>query len=306
MVLVTGGAGFIGSHLVARLVRDGPAVRVLDNFSTGKPKRLAAVRDDIDLIEGDLRDEGAVGRATRGVGTVYHLAAEPSVPRSIADPQTTVDVNITGTLRLLEAAVANGCRRLVFASTCAVYGDAGDDPIPETTLPQPLSPYAMSKLAGEQLCAIFSSIHGLETVSLRYFNVFGPGQDPSSAYAAAIPRFASALIAGHPPVVYGDGEQTRDFVFVDDVVAANLRAGGADAVSGGVFNIGSGHPTSVNAVVATLQNLLGTDVPVRHEPARPGDIRHSLADIGRARALLGFAPGVSFAEGLERVISAPT
>lgn len=302
MNLVTGGAGFIGSHLVSRLVSDGRPVRVLDNFATGRPEALALVLPMIDLIEGDIRDDEAVARAMRGVDTVYHLAAQISVPRSIEDPQETIDVNVTGTLKLLQAATRAGCRRLVFSSTCAVFGDAGGSATDETAIPRPLSPYAVSKLTGEQLCGVFTHNHGLETVSLRYFNVFGPGQNPGSAYAAAIPRFVSALRAGVPPVVFGDGEQTRDFVSVDDVVTANLLAADVPAAAGHVFNIGSGQATSINALVRHLQRLVDTNLPIRHEPARRGEIRHSLASTGFAGAVLGYEPAVGLLEGLERLL----
>ncbi len=302
MHLVTGGAGFIGSHLVHRLLADGHRVRVFDNFSGGSRERLAAIRGDIDLVEGDLRDEAAVARAVRDVEVIFHEAAEPSVPRSVADPATTYAVNVSGTLNLLQAAAAAGCRRLVFASTCAVYGDA-PPPTAETSPPRPFSPYASSKLAGEDLNAVFTHLHGLETVTLRYFNVYGPGQDPASAYAAAIPRFAAVLAAGEPLTIFGDGEQTRDFVSVHDIVAANLLAATTAGASGETINVGSGRATSILEVIALLQRVLGTNLPVRHEPPRAGDIRHSLADIGRAREVLGFEPAVPFADGLERLVA---
>lgn len=302
MHLVTGGGGFIGSHLVRRLLADGHAVRVLDNFAGGRRERLSDLTGDVEIVAGDVRDEAAVAHAVRSVEVVFHEAAEPSVPRSVADPATTYAVNVSGTLNLLQAAVAEGCRRLVFASTCAVYGDA-PPPTAETSPPRPFSPYASSKLAGEDLNAVFTHLHGLETVNLRYFNVYGPGQDPTSAYAAAIPRFAALLAAGQSPTVFGDGEQTRDFVSVHDVVAANLLAASVPAASGETINVGSGQVTTINEVIALLQRFLGTDLPVRHEPPRAGDIRHSLADIGRARAVLGFEPAVPFAAGLERLVA---
>lgn len=302
MHLVTGGGGFIGSHLVERLLRAGSPVRVLDNFSTGSRQRLDHMLCDIDLHEADVRDEAAVGRACAGVDVVYHLAAEPSVARSVAEPQRTLDINVSGTLNLLQAAQTAGCQRLVFSSTCAVYGDRGDQALTESALPQPLSPYAVSKLTGEHLCAVQTHVHGLETVSLRYFNVYGPGQDPASAYAAAIPKFAARLRAGEAPIVFGDGEQTRDFVFVGDVVSANILAATSEGIAGEVFNIGSGQVTTINQVVTKLQNLLGTQLPIDYEPPRLGEIRHSLGDIGKARTVLQYAPLVSFDTGLARLI----
>ena len=304
MYLVTGGAGFIGSHLVANLVRRGMAVRVLDDFSSGVMANLAPVRSHIDLIEGDVRDAALVRRALDGITIAFHLAAQPSVSHSIADPATTIAVNVSGTLNLLEAARDAGSKRLVFASTCAVYGDTPELPKREDMIPAPLSPYAASKLMGEHLCAIFGRTHGLETVALRYFNVFGPRQDPASAYAAAIPRFLAALHAGSSPVVYGDGGQTRDFVAVDDVVTANLQAASMPGISGRVFNVARGERVSINEVIAAIARQLGTDVPVRYEPARPGDIRHSSGAIDQTRARLRFVPRVSLEAGLAQVIAA--
>ena len=305
MHLVTGGAGFIGSHLVERLVAGRMPVRVLDNFSSGTMMNLAGVADQIDVIEGDIRDPATVQGALAGVTKVFHLAAQPSVPLSIADPGTTIEINVTGTLNLLEGARDAGCTRLVFASTCAIYGDGEELPKREGMAPAPMSPYAASKLMGEHLCTIFTRTYGLETVALRYFNVFGPRQDPASAYAAAVPRFVAALQAGISPIIYGDGEQTRDFVAVDDVVAANLRAATVAGIEGQVFNVAGGYQVSINTVLTELARLLGTDVPVQYEPARPGDIRHSYADLQRAATLLSFAPRVSFAEGLAQVVADP-
>jgi UDP-glucose 4-epimerase len=303
MYLVTGGGGFIGSHLAARLVADGAAVRVFDNFSSGSRDNLAAIAANIDVVDGDIRDEVAVRRATSGVEVVFHQAANPSVPRSVADPRTTYDVNVTGTLNILLAARDAACRRVVFASTCAVYGDDPALPKHEGMLPVPVSPYAASKLAGEGLCTVFARVYGLETIALRYFNVFGPRQDPHSPYAAVIPRFLEALRRGESPVVYGDGEQTRDFVYVGNVVEANLRAADSPGVSGKVFNVASGQPVRLNEVLGKLTTLLEVEARAVHEPARAGDIRHSAADVSAAQSALGIEAHVSMEDGLKHVIA---
>jgi nucleoside-diphosphate-sugar epimerase len=302
--LVTGGAGFIGSHLVERLVKCGKPVRVFDNFSTGNREHFYGVRENIQVVEGDLADAAAVAYAMERVEVVFHLAAIASVPHSIDDPQTTITTNITGTLNLLLAARDAECRRVVFASSSAVYGDAAAIPLSEDMRPDPLSPYAISKLTGEQLCQVFTRVYGLETVALRYFNVFGPRQDPASAYAAVIPAFLRALRDGEPPVIYGDGEQSRDFTFVDNVVDANLRAAMADGIAGRVFNVASGRAVSVNALLAQMVGLIGVDARARHVPARPGDIRHSVADITAAREDFGYQVLVGLEEGLQRTITA--
>jgi UDP-glucose 4-epimerase len=304
MLLVTGGAGFIGSNLVVRLVEQGEEVRILDNFSSGKLENLEAVRGRIDLVEGDLRDDDVVRRAVLGADVVFHQAAVASVPQSIADPRTTFDVNVTGTLNVLRAAHHAGCRRVVFASSSAVYGDGPEMPKREEMTPNPLSPYAVSKLSGEQLCSVWMRVFGVETVALRYFNVFGPRQDPESQYAAAIPRFLSILEECGEPVIYGDGDQSRDFVYVDDVVDANLRAAAAPNAAGRAFNIAAGRAVTVNAVVALMAGLLNVEPRPRHEPGREGEVRHSLADISAARQTLGYAPRVSLAQGLERILVA--
>jgi len=302
--LVTGGAGFIGSHLVEKLVRHGAAVRVLDNFSSGKSENLAALADDIEVIDGDLRDQAAVGRAVQGVDVVFHQAALPSVPRSIADPQTTFDVNVVGTLNLLVAARDATCRRVIFASSSSVYGDTLVLPKTETMTPTPRSPYAISKLTGEQLCAVFTHIYGLETVALRYFNVFGPRQDPASPYAAVIPKFVQALRTGVSPVIYGDGNQSRDFTYVDNVVEANFRAAAAKRASARAFNVGCGRSVTLNALLAQTARLMGVDAQPSHGPARPGDVRESLADIRAGRQTLGYEVIVPFEEGLARTVAA--
>lgn len=304
MVLVTGGGGFIGSHLVAALVKRGDRVRVLDNFSTGRTTNLAAVASRINVIDGDVRDAAVVRRAVGDARIIFHLAAQASVPRSVADPRETFDINLSGTLNLLQAAHAAGSERVVFASTSAVYGDDQQERKSEDLAPRPLSPYAISKLAAEQCCAMFTRLHRLETVSLRYFNVFGPGQDPTSAYAAAIPRFLAAWRNDQAPVIYGDGEQTRDFIYIDDVVEANLLAASVPGIAGRVFNVAGGHAVSLNEILSMLTELTGIDRPARRESERVGDVRHSLADISAARAELDFAPRVSITEGLRRLVAA--
>lgn len=304
MHLVTGGAGFIGSHIVQRLVARGESVRVLDNLSTGRLGNLDSVRGRIDFIDGDLRDEAAVRQAVAGVTTIFHEAAEPSVPRSIADPATTYAINVTGMLTLMTAAKDAGVQRLVFASSSAVYGNDPEMPKRETMAPAPISPYASSKLAGEGLCQVFTAAYGLEAVALRYFNVYGPGQDPNSAYAAVIPKFLDAIGRGEPPRIFGDGEQSRDFVFVEDVVAANLLAAATPGIGGQVFNIATGEAVTLNQTLDLIESLTGATTNAERLPERAGDVRHSLADISKARRVLGFAPSVSFEEGLRRTIDA--
>jgi UDP-glucose 4-epimerase len=301
--LITGGAGFIGSHLARTLVASGVRVRVLDNFSGGKLENLAPILDDIELIVGDIRDMSVVSAAVRGVDVVFHEAAEPSVPRSIADPGATMDINVSGTLNVLTAARDADVRRFVLASTCAIYGDSPISPKRESLAPSPLSPYAISKLTGEQLCAAFTQLYGFEAVALRYFNVFGPRQDPASAYAAVVPKFLASLQAGVSPVIYGDGEQSRDFVAVSDIVRANLLAASVPGVAGQVFNVASGRSTTVNHVLETLQRLTGLNVPARYEPARAGDIRNSLADTTTARERLGFVAETSFEDGVAAIVA---
>ncbi len=304
MYLVTGGAGFIGSHLAARLAMRGDAVRIFDNFSTGSEANLATIGTGIEVVRGDLRDEGAVRQAMAGVSVVFHQAADPSVPRSIADPRSCYDINVLGTLNVLLAARDAGVRRVVFASSCAVYGDSPVLPKSEQLAPEPASPYAASKLAGEELCAVFARVWGLETVALRYFNVYGPRQDPHSAYAPVIPRFLQALLRGERPAIYGDGGQTRDFVYVGDVVQANLLAAEAPGVAGRVFNIAAGRSVSLYQLLLLMADLLGVPPRAEHLPARSGDVRHSAADIRAARQALGFEPLVRLEEGLESTIAA--
>jgi UDP-glucose 4-epimerase len=306
MYLVTGGAGFIGSHLAARLIAQGASVSVFDNLSSGTLDNLEAVRHRVSLIEGDLRDAEAVRHAVDGARVVFHQAAISSVPRSIDDPHTTLEVNITGTLNVLEAARAAGCQRVVFASSAAVYGDDPALPKTEAMAPRTLSPYAISKLAGEQLCSVFTRVHGLETVALRYFNVFGPRQDPSSPYSGVISRFLRALRSGQPPIIYGDGHQTRDFVYVGNVVEANLQAGHTPGVAGRVFNVASGEAVTLNALLEVMAGLLGVEAQACHEPDRLGDIRHSLADIEEARKMLGYVVKVPLENGLRETVAAST
>jgi len=300
--LVTGGAGFIGSHLVRGLLAEGHAVRVLDNFSTGKRQNLTEVADRIDLFEGDLCHPEEVVRACADIELIFHEAAVPSVPVSVENPLETHEANITGTLHLLRSAVTQKCRRLIYAASSSAYGDAEVSPKHEGLAPAPLSPYAVQKLAAEHYCRAFYECYGLDTIALRYFNVFGPRQDPQSQYAAAIPAFVTAIMADQPPTIYGDGEQTRDFTYVDNVVYGNLLAGKIAKAAGQVVNLACGDRVSVNQVIATINELLGKNVRPTYADPRPGDVKHSCADIRRARELLGFEPQVDFAEGLARAI----
>ncbi len=302
--LVTGGAGFIGSNIAHELVRRGHRVRVLDNFATGRRENLDGIADRVDLIEGDLRRPPDVEKAVEGVEVILHQGALGSVPRSIADPLATHAANATGTLHVLWAARAAGVRRVVCASSSSVYGDTPTLPKVEEMAPAPLSPYAVSKLAGEHYCRVFAGVYGLETVSLRYFNVFGPRQDPTSQYAAVIPKFIRAMLGGERPVIFGDGTQSRDFTYVDNVVAANLLAAEAPAAAlgGAVCNIACGERSTLLDLVGTLNAILGTRLEPEFRPPRPGDVRHSHAAIGRAERLLGFRPSVRFGEGMRRTV----
>ncbi len=280
--LVTGGAGFIGSNIVERLVQEGHKVRVLDNFSTGRRENLSHLLDKIELIEGDIRDLDTCRKAVEGVDFVLHQAALPSVQRSIEDPLTTFQVNALGTLNILIASKERGVKRLVYASSSSVYGDNPKLPKREDMQPLPLSPYAVSKLAGENLCRAFYKSYGLSVVSLRYFNVFGPRQDPKSPYSAVIPRFLTALLNGKSPIIYGDGEQTRDFTYVENVVEANISAVFKEGIDGEVFNIACGKGTSVNQLFRLLRELIGAnDIEPTYAPPRVGEVRHSFADISK-------------------------
>jgi UDP-glucose 4-epimerase len=300
--LVTGGAGFIGSNLVRALIARGDRVRVLDNFSTGNRQNLSGLEADVDVVEGDLRSYERVHTAVRGADVVLHQGALGSVPRSVQDPLTTTAVNVEGTLNVLLAARDEGVGRVVFASSSSVYGDGGTLPRVETQLPDPISPYAVAKLAAERFCASFARVYGIEVVALRYFNVFGPRQDPRSQYAAVVPRFIRAIAAAEPVTIYGDGEQSRDFTYVANVVDANLLAVDAEGVSGAILNVATGGSETVNALADTIGRLLGRRVEKRYEPARPGDVRDSWADVGEAARRLGFAPSVGFEEGLRLTI----
>jgi nucleoside-diphosphate-sugar epimerase len=297
-VLVTGGAGFIGSNVARALLARGDDVRVLDNFSTGSRANLADLEGHVELVEGDLRSYERVHTAVRGAEVVLHQGALPSVPRSVQDPLTTTAVNVEGTLNVLLAARDEGIRRVVNASSSSVYGNSGSLPRVETQLPDPISPYAVAKLAAERFCTSFSRVYGMEIVSLRYFNVFGPRQDPTSQYAAVVPRFISAIAAGEPVTVYGDGEQSRDFTYVDNVVAANLLAADADRVAGEIVNVATGGSATVNELAETIGRLLGRPVEKAYEPEREADVRASWADLGEARRLLGYDPQISLEEGL--------
>ena len=300
--LVTGGAGFIGSHLVEALLGAGHTVRVLDNFSTGSRDNLAAVRDRIEIIPGDITDPETVYIAMREVELVFHQAALASVPRSIADPMATHNACVNGTLHVLQAAREANVRRVIYAASSSAYGNTERLPKTETDPTNPLSPYAVAKLAGEHYCAAFTNVYGLETVRLRYFNVFGPRQTPDSPYAAVIPLFIDALTNERPPLIHGSGEQSRDFTFVADVVQANLRAAVAPDVAGKVYNIACGQRTSLLELLTILNSLLGTDIEPRHGPARSGDVKHSQADIERARSELGYRPTTDMYTGLSRCL----
>jgi UDP-N-acetylglucosamine/UDP-N-acetylgalactosamine 4-epimerase len=301
--LVTGGAGFIGSHIVAELVARGERVRVLDNFLTGKRENIAPFLDRIELIEGDIRDPAVCRRAVEGVDGVLHQAALPSVPRSIENPLLSHDINVNGTLNLLWAAREAKAGKFVLASSSSVYGDADRLPQKEGQEGNVLSPYALGKKAGEMYCSLFHRLYGLETVALRYFNVFGPRQDPFSQYAAAVPLFITKFLSGESPTIFGDGEQSRDFTFVANVVEANLRALDAPAEAlGQAFNIACGQPLTVNTLADDIKRLTSASATPVHAEARPGEIRHSLADISKAARLLRYRPLRSFSDGLAETV----
>lgn len=301
--LVTGGAGFIGSHIVDRLVADGEDVRVIDNLSTGKLANIQHNLDKIEFRQETLTDLSAVRSAVEGVDYIIHQAAIPSVPRSVADPISSNDAGINATLNLLVAAKDAGVKRLVYASSSSVYGNAATLPKHEEMPTHPLSPYALTKLAGEHYLRMFFELYGLETVSLRYFNVFGPRQDPKSEYAAVIPKFIQKIINGEPPVIYGDGLTSRDFTYVENNVNGNLLACKAPGVGGQVFNLACGDRISLLDLVECINQALGTSLKAVHEPERPGDVKHSQAAIEKARDMLGFAPLVSFDQGMQKLVS---
>ncbi len=307
-VLVTGGAGFIGSHLAERLLRDGRTVRILDNLSTGRRQNVEPLLREfpgrLDFLEGDVRDRAAVGAAMKGVGEVLHEAALPSVERSVRDPWTSHEVNVDGTLLLLEAAREGGVRRFVLAGSSSVYGDQPELPKREAMAPSPRSPYALSKLVAEQYVRLYAELYGLPTLTLRYFNVFGPRQDPQSPYAAVIPLFLDAISNGTQPTIYGDGEQTRDFTYVENVVDANMAALSCAQARGEALNIACGDRISLLRLLELLGQAAGRAASAKHAPPREGDVRDSQADITRARHLIGYAPRVSLAEGIERTVAA--
>jgi len=301
--LITGGAGFIGSNIAAKLVKEeGSKVRILDNFSTGKIENLANFLDRIEMIEGDIVDLNIVKKALEGVDYCFHQAALPSVERSIKDPLTSNEVNIKGTLNILIAARDLGIKRVIYASSSSVYGDTPVLPKREDMALSPLSPYAVTKLTGEEYCHLFYSIYGLPTISLRYFNVFGPNQDLTSPYAAVIPKFITSLLSGKEPIIYGDGGQSRDFTFVDNVVEANILATKSITGLGEAFNIACGQRVTINELAKNLDKILHVDIKPIHCDPRRGDVRHSLADISKAQTCLGYEPKISFEVGLRLTV----
>jgi len=304
LCLVTGGAGFIGSHTVDALLDRGDHVRVLDNFSSGHRDNLVDVQDRIDIIEGDIRDKATVQKAVKDVELIFHLAGMASVPKSMKDPLAAEAINARGTLDLLVAAQKAGARRLIFSSTCAVYGDDPTLPKIEIQRPIPKSPYAVAKLAAEGYCQVFNESFGLETAILRYFNVYGPRQDPSSPYSGVISIFVDKMSRGQSPTIFGTGEQTRDFVYVSDVVQANLLAGNVPGAVGRIFNIGRGQQISINQLFQHLNDLLQTNIKAINAPARNGDIQHSCTDPSQASQVLGWQTQVSFEQGLRRLLTA--
>ena len=303
--LVTGGGGFIGSHLAEALLKKGHGVRILDDFSTGKRENLTFRNHtpSLDIVEGDIRDLVLCQKAMEGVDYVFHQAALPSVQRSVEDPLGSNAVNVGGTLNVLLAARDAKVKRVMYASSSSIYGDTPTLPKKEDMSPTPLSPYALQKYTGEQYCRLFSQLYGLETVSLRYFNVFGPRQDPNSVYSAVIPRFIEALLHRRSPIVYGDGEQSRDFTYIDNVVQANVLAMSAQRLQGEIVNIACGQRISLNQLLGFLKQFIPSERPAVYEEARPGDVRHSLADISKAKDCLRFEPIASIETGLKRTVN---
>jgi UDP-glucose 4-epimerase len=300
--LITGGAGFIGSNIAARLVEQGEPVRILDDFSTGKRENIAPLLDRLELIEGNMVDPAVCIRACQGVDVVLHHAARPSVPSSVVDPVTSHHSNINGTFNMLIAARDTGVKRFIYAASSSAYGESEVLPKVETMPTQPLSPYAVQKLTGEHYCSVFAKCYGLQTISFRYFNVFGPQQDPTSQYAAAIPAFVSAILKNEPPIVYGDGEQTRDFTYVENVIQANLLGAKAPETNGQVINVACGEHISVNEIIREINVLLNKNVEPQYVEPRKGDIKHSWADISQSAEVIGFKPVVPFAQGLRLAI----
>jgi UDP-glucose 4-epimerase len=300
--LVTGGAGFIGSNICRKLVSQGRFVRVVDNLLTGKKSNLASILDKIDFMEADMGDERVARSAMKDIDVVLHEGALPSVPRSVDDPAATHRHCVDATFTLLLAARDARVKRFVYASSSSAYGDTPTLPKVETMMPAPLSPYAAAKLVGEYYCSVFYKVYGLQTISLRYFNVFGPNQDPTSQYAAAIPAFVTSILKDKPPTIYGDGEQSRDFTYVDSVVDANLLAARAKQTKGEVINIACGEAVTVNEIIDMINELLGKNIKPIHTAPRPGDVKHSLADITLAKKLISFKPKISFRQGLEKAI----
>ena len=303
-VLVTGGAGFIGSNLTEALLKQGHRVRVLDNFSTGKKEnlRFQEVYPTLEMVEGDIRDLAVFQRTMKDIEYVFHQAALPSVQRSVEDPLDSNAVNAQGTLNILLAARDAGVKRVIYASSSSIYGDTPTLPKVEEMPPDPLSPYALQKYIGEQYCRLFYQLYGLETVSLRYFNIFGPKQDPASVYSAVIPRFIDALLKGHPPLIFGDGEQSRDFTYIDNVVRANLLAMSAEHLQGEAINIACGKRVSLNQLLNILKEIVGSKVSPVHEEARKGDVKHSLADINKGKKILNYDPQVGIEMGLKKTV----
>jgi len=300
--LVTGGAGFIGSNIVEELLKRGYSVKVLDNFSTGRRKNICEFEKDIELIEGDIRSYHTVNQVIKGIDVVLHQAALPSVPRSIADPINTNEVNVTGTLNLLYAAKENNVKRFVFASSSSVYGDTPELPKNEEMTPNPLSPYAVSKLTGEKYCGVFNKLYGLETIALRYFNVFGPKQDPNSQYSAVIPKFIQAMMNDKQPIIFGDGEQSRDFTYIQNVIEGNLLAATGNYPNENVFNCACHGQVTLNELVAGINKILNKEILPNYSDPRPGDIKHSFADVNKIKTNIGYEPIIDFKTGLQKTI----